>query len=78
MVSVSDTGIGILPEDKNSIFERFYRGKNATEKENEGNGLGLYIARTIVRDHQGDLSFKRNDDAGQGTVFYFTIPQWRA
>lgn len=76
MIAVSDTGIGILPEDKDNIFERFYRGKNAAEKENEGNGLGLYIARQIVRDHQGDLSFKANP-AGQGTTFYFTIPQWR-
>src|SRR3989344_4360361 len=59
-VAVRDTGIGIKPEDRGNIFERFYRAENAVAKENAGNGLGLYIARTIATDHGGDLNFEPN------------------
>jgi len=72
-VSVRDTGIGILPKDRQNIFERFFRGGNAVAKENEGNGLGLYIARTIATDHGGDLEFTENKD-GPGTTFTLTLP----
>ena len=72
LVKVKDTGIGIKDEDKNSIFERFYRAQNAIEKEQAGNGLGLYIARTIAKDHGGDLLFEGNQD-GPGTTFTFSL-----
>ena len=71
-IKVKDTGIGILPEDRASIFERFYRAGNAIAKENAGNGLGLYIARTIATDHGGDLNFEQND--GPGTTFTLSLP----
>lgn len=70
---VRDTGIGIQPQDRANIFERFYRGKNAIEKETQGNGLGLYIARTIATDHGGDLRFQANED-GPGTTFVLSLP----
>lgn len=72
-VLVRDTGIGIASQDRNNIFERFYRAGNAIAKENKGNGLGLYIARTIATDHKGDLTFKANDQ-GPGTTFTLTLP----
>jgi len=72
-LSVRDTGIGIPPEERGSIFERFYRGSNAASKENAGNGLGLYIARTIAKDHGGDLNFKSNAE-GPGTTFTLSLP----
>jgi signal transduction histidine kinase len=72
IVRVKDTGIGIKEEDKSSIFERFYRAQNAIEKEQAGNGLGLYIARTIAKDHGGDLIFESNKD-GPGTTFTFSL-----
>ena len=72
IVKVKDTGIGIKEEDRNSIFERFYRAQNAIEKEQAGNGLGLYIARTIAKDHGGDLLFLPNTD-GPGTTFTFSL-----
>ncbi len=52
---VHDTGIGINNADKSGIFERFYRGENARAKENEGNGLGLYISRQILDVHGGRI-----------------------
>lgn len=72
-VFVSDTGIGIPPEERSNIFERFYRGKSAAQMQNEGNGLGLYIARNVVLDHEGDLNFRPNE-MGTGTTFYFSLP----
>lgn len=73
LIRVKDTGIGISPEDRGNIFERFYRAPNAVAKENEGNGLGLYIARTIVKDHGGDLDFAANTE-GTGTTFTVSLP----
>ena len=72
-VHVIDTGIGIKPEDRGNIFERFYRAENAVAKENAGNGLGLYIARTIATDHGGDLNFSPNKE-GPGTTFTLSLP----
>lgn len=72
-IRVKDTGIGIKDGDRANIFERFYRAQNAIQKENSGNGLGLYIARTIATDHGGDLNFEANKD-GPGTTFTLSLP----
>lgn len=72
-LSVRDTGIGIGSEDRNNIFQRFYRAQNAIAIQNGGNGLGLYIARTIATDHSGDISFASNAQ-GPGTTFTLTLP----
>jgi signal transduction histidine kinase len=72
-IRVRDTGIGIQPKDRANIFERFYRASNAIAKENQGNGLGLYIARTIATDHGGDLNFENNTE-GPGTTFTLSLP----
>ena len=72
-IRVKDTGIGILGEDRANIFERFYRAQNAITKQNKGNGLGLYIARTIATDHGGDLNFIPNQE-GPGTTFILSLP----
>ncbi len=73
VVHVKDTGIGIPASDRANIFERFHRSSNAIAKENKGNGLGLYIARTIATDHGGDLNFSENTN-GIGTVFTLSLP----
>jgi len=72
-VRVHDTGIGIQEKDRGNIFERFYRAGNAITKQNQGNGLGLYIARTIATDHGGDLNFAPNEN-GPGTTFTLSLP----
>ncbi len=72
-VKVKDTGIGIQKGDEANIFERFYRAPNAIQKENAGNGLGLYIARAIATDHGGDLTFQQNE-TGPGTTFILSLP----
>lgn len=73
-VRVKDTGIGILATDRANIFERFYRAQNAIAKQNQGNGLGLYIARTIATDHGGELNFAPNEE-GPGTTFTLSLPR---
>lgn len=72
-IRVRDSGIGIGQNDRANIFERFYRASNAVSKENQGNGLGLYIARRIATDHKGDLNFAPNEE-GPGTTFILSLP----
>jgi len=71
-VTVSDTGEGIRAEDLQHIFERFYRGEKSRNRGTGGAGLGLAIARGIVRAHGGDI--KVESEIGKGTQFTFHIP----
>lgn len=58
LVNVANTAAGISKEEVSYFFEPFYRGRNVTGKNFEGKGLGLFIARYIVRSHGGDISAK--------------------
>ena len=69
-VTISDTGIGIPPEDLPHLFERFHRGRNASEY--AGNGLGLAIVKAIVSTHRGNVSVQ--SEPGQGTQVRVSIP----
>jgi len=69
VVSVSDNGPGIAPEELAHVFDRFWRGKRAGS---EGSGLGLAIANELVRAHGGRMWVESK--VGQGSTFYFTIP----
>ena len=71
-VTVSDTGEGIRAEDIPHIFERFYRGEKSRNRGTGGAGLGLAIARGIVRAHGGDIRVESK--VGKGTQFTFHIP----
>jgi two-component system OmpR family sensor kinase len=73
-VAVSDTGPGIPPEDLPHLFERFYRSRNSRESpgSRRGHGLGLAIAREIVRAHGGEIW--ATSELGRGTTFVFTLP----
>ncbi len=71
-VTVSDTGEGIREQDIQHIFERFYRGEKSRNRGTGGAGLGLAIARGIVRAHGGEI--KVESEIGKGTQFTFHIP----
>jgi signal transduction histidine kinase len=72
VVSVSDQGIGISPEDLIPLFEKFFRVKDATRFHISGTGLGLPIARAIVEAHGGRIWVESK--LGQGTTVYFSLP----
>ncbi|HEX7736448.1 MAG TPA: ATP-binding protein [Ktedonobacteraceae bacterium] len=74
LFSVIDTGDGIPPKDQPHIFERFYQSNHAMQSRMGGYGLGLSIARLIVEQHGGQISFE--SEPQQGTTFYFTAPLW--
>src|SRR3989344_2653796 len=71
-VSIQDAGIGILPADMDKLFTKFYRAPNARKVRADGTGLGLYIARNIIRQHGGEISAEST--LGRGTTFSFTLP----
>jgi two-component system, NtrC family, sensor histidine kinase KinB len=68
--TVADTGSGIPAEYQERIFEKFFQVPGTKAK---GTGLGLYIAKEIVRAHGGDIGVKSNP--GEGSTFWFTLPR---
>lgn len=71
-VCVTDTGVGITPEELPQIFQQFYRGDAARPPETRGMGLGLTICREIITAHGGEIWAERPRD--QGARLIFTIP----
>jgi signal transduction histidine kinase len=71
--SVSDTGIGIPVEERDRLFERFYRASSATEQAIPGTGLGLAIAKAIVDAHGGSIGVESM--VGAGTTFTVELPR---
>ncbi len=71
-VGVWDTGPGIAPEELANLFDKFLRGA-AGKASQGGSGLGLYLAKKIVENHNGQMSAK-SDGLGKGSVFTVTLP----
>lgn len=72
MIEIEDEGIGIPTEELHRIFQRFYRGKNASGQMKEGAGIGLYLTRIILGEQGGTIVAKRKQQ--NGTVFRITLP----
>jgi signal transduction histidine kinase len=71
-VSVSDTGIGIAPQDQEAVFEEFRQVGTDYSKKHEGTGLGLTLSRKFVELHGGHIAVKSR--LGEGSTFTFTLP----
>jgi len=72
LISVTDTGIGIDPQDYNKIFALFEQVKNPLTRTQDGSGLGLALARGLVELHGGQIWFKSHP--GKGTTFFVALP----
>ena len=68
--SVSDTGIGIAPEEQSKIFQQGYRTSTSTDV--KGNGLGLYFVRQLANLLNGDITVESS--VGKGSIFTLTLP----
>ncbi|MEI6311038.1 MAG: HAMP domain-containing sensor histidine kinase [Bacteroidota bacterium] len=69
--TVADEGVGISNEEKNKIFDKFYRVGNEETRNTKGTGLGLYIVNNIVKYHGGTIKIK--DNIPQGTIFIISF-----
>ena len=69
---MTDTGVGISPEDQATVFEEF-RQVGAAAKKVEGTGLGLAISRKFVELHGGAIRVA--SEPGKGSTFTFTLPR---
>ena len=72
IIRIKDTGSGIPKEDLPYIFDRFYRGDKARERDNGGSGLGLAIAKSLVEAHNGTIDVISVLD--EGTQFLISLP----
>lgn len=71
LVAVSDTGIGIPEDEKDKVFDEFYRASNARKHEKDGTGLGLSIVKQIVERHGGSIWVESIEN--YGTTFWFAL-----
>lgn len=71
-IAVSDDGPGLSAEEQARVFERFYRGENATQRYGAGVGLGLPVAKAIVESHEGRI--KIESEPGQGVSVFVMLP----
>lgn len=72
MLEVIDQGIGIPEHQQKKIFKKFFRADNAIKHKAEGNGIGLYLAKSYIEAHNGLLTFISIE--GKGTSFVITLP----
>lgn len=74
LIKVVNTGAGISSEEREKIFERFYKVDKSRSYDVKGAGLGLYICKTIVEMHGGSIGC--NSEEGKYTEFWFAIPKY--
>ena len=72
-VMVSDSGEGVPSEDKEYIFDRFFRTASARASDNKGSGLGLAIVKNLINSLNGEVGITSNKP--KGSIFWFTIPK---
>jgi two-component system phosphate regulon sensor histidine kinase PhoR len=73
--SVADRGLGVADDELDLIFDRMYRSRDERVRDRPGGGLGLTVARTIIRRHGGDIWAASN--LGEGSTFTFVLPTSR-
>ncbi len=69
---IKDNGVGIPKTDQKYIFQKFFRSENILKYQTQGSGLGLFIAKSIIEESGGKMSFKSEEN--KGSTFWFTLP----
>ncbi len=72
VISIRDNGPGISETDRDQLFRKFFRGGNAAKYSNQGIGLGLFVAKSIIETEGGSIGFKSEKD--KGTEFWISLP----
>jgi signal transduction histidine kinase len=72
-VTIADDGIGIIEDEQSILFERFERGDKAYQRNPDGSGLGLYLAKQIIELHDGSIHIQ-SEGRGQGTTVRVWLP----
>jgi two-component system sensor histidine kinase VicK len=72
VIQISDTGYGIPKKEQKNVFTKFYRGSNILKKETDGNGLGMYLVKSVIDSLNGTITFESKVD--EGTTFYIHLP----
>lgn len=70
--TVKDTGIGVPKADQQHLFTKFYRASNARKARPDGTGVGLFLAKKVIDDHNGSIVFSSVE--GKGSTFGFRLP----
>jgi signal transduction histidine kinase len=71
-ISVQDEGIGIPDSFRDQVFEKFTQVDSSDTRRYGGTGLGMFIAKTIVEDHGGNINYESS--GGVGTTFHVKLP----
>ena len=74
IISISDKGKGITPEDQSRLFERFVRLERDINSPVRGSGLGLYISRRLIKAMDGKIWIESRGIPGEGTTFHIQLP----
>ena len=74
LMSVSDRGKGIKPQDQAQVFQRFVRLESDLNSSVRGSGLGLYISRRLIEAMDGRISVESSGIPGEGSTFYIQLP----
>jgi PAS domain S-box-containing protein len=72
LIAIKDNGLGIPKRQQSLIFRKFFRADNAATSDAEGNGLGLFVAKSIIESSGGRIWFESVED--QGSTFYVSLP----
>jgi signal transduction histidine kinase len=71
-ISIRDHGIGIPDEDIPKLFQRYFRAKNAIKEDISGSGIGLYVVKSIIDEHKGNIHI--SSKLNEGTVVTIWLP----
>ncbi len=72
LFKIQDTGIGVPAQNKEKLFDRFFRASNAIKMDAVGSGLGLFISKEIIEAHRGKIWFESEENIG--SIFYVALP----